>query len=75
MPDDPTGTLRRLAASPRPKVVLVSHGWGGGVRRHVDELAAALAGRAEVLRLGPAGRDVVHLSFFQAEDGIRDKAT
>ena len=69
MPDDPTGTLRRLAASPRPKVVLVSHGWGGGVRRHVDELAAALAGRAEVLRLGPAGRDVVHLSA--AHDGAR----
>ena len=61
MSDDPQGTLERLAASPRPKVVLVSHGWGGGVRRHVDELAAALADRADVLKLGPAGRDVVHL--------------
>ena len=61
MSDDPSGTLSRIAGSPRPKVVLVSHGWGGGVRRHVDELAAALADRADVLRLEPAGRDVVHL--------------
>ena len=49
MSDDASGTLSRLAGSQRPKVVLVSHGWGGGVRRHVDELATALADRADVL--------------------------
>ncbi len=69
MSDEPSVTLTRLAGSPRPKVVLVSHGWGGGVRRHVGELANALADRADVLLLEPAGRDVVHL--WSSHDGDR----
>ena len=40
---------------------MVTHGWGGGVRRHVDELARLLADRCEVLRLVPAGAGHVAL--------------
>ncbi len=41
---------------------MVDHGWGGGVRRHVDDLAALLADRCEVLHLRPAGGGHVELS-------------
>jgi len=61
MTDELHSRLARIARDGRPRVLLVSHGWGGGVRRHVDELAAALAPRADVLRLTPAAADVVRL--------------
>ncbi|HVE51148.1 MAG TPA: glycosyltransferase [Casimicrobiaceae bacterium] len=50
-----------IAASPSPALVFVVHGWGGGIRRHVDDLAAIVASHANVLLLEPAGGDVVRL--------------
>jgi glycosyltransferase involved in cell wall biosynthesis/GT2 family glycosyltransferase len=55
--------LARLAASPRPAIVFVSHAWGGGVRRHMDELAALVGQRADVLYLEPANADTVKLHW------------
>jgi GT2 family glycosyltransferase len=52
---------RALAAAGRPALVFVVHGWGGGVRRHVDDLAALIAARASVLFLEPAAGDTVCL--------------
>ncbi|MFO1283017.1 MAG: glycosyltransferase [Burkholderiales bacterium] len=63
MAPDPAAALTAIAASPRPRVALVSHGWGGGVRRHVDELALALADRAEVLRVEPAASGGVRVRW------------
>ena len=62
--------LARLAASPHPVLVFVSHGWGGGVRRHMHDLAALVAGRAEVLHLEPAGADHVRLSWLRAGESF-----
>jgi len=53
--------LLRLALSPRNVVVFVSHRWGGGIRRYMNDLAALLADRAEVLYLEPAVDDTVKL--------------
>ena len=53
--------LARLAASPRPAIVFVSHAWGGGVRRHMNDLAALVQERADVLYLEPASGDTVKL--------------
>lgn len=39
-----------------PVVLMLSHELGGGARRHVDELVARLAGRANVLMLQPSTR-------------------
>jgi glycosyltransferase involved in cell wall biosynthesis len=47
--------LARLVAEARPAILMVTHGWGGGVRRHVDELARLVGGRFLVLHLAPAG--------------------
>jgi glycosyltransferase involved in cell wall biosynthesis len=46
--------FERIRASTRPRLLMVTHPHGGGVTRHVAELAFALAGRAEVLVLQPA---------------------
>jgi len=50
--------LARLAASSRPAIVFVSHAWGGGVRRHMNDLAALVRDRADVLYLEPANGTV-----------------
>lgn len=47
--------LERLRLSPKPRILFVSHAFGGGVRRHLEELAAAIAPHAEVLLLTPSG--------------------
>ncbi len=75
-------TLDRLAQSPRRRVLVVSHGWAGGVRRHVGELVAALADRAEVLGLGPGRRGEVRLAWSRDDHAVdlafelpKDRAT
>jgi GT2 family glycosyltransferase len=52
---------REIAETGRPALVFVAHGWGGGVRRHVDELTALVAERANVLFLEPAANTTVCL--------------
>ena len=55
--------LARLANSPRPRVLFVTHAWGGGVARHVDDLAHLLADDCEVLVLRPADENTVELRW------------
>jgi hypothetical protein len=52
---------RALAATGCPALVFVVHGWGGGVRRHVDDLATLVAAQANVLFLEPAAGETVCL--------------
>jgi len=67
MTDDAFTTF---AASGRPGIVFVVHGWGGGIRRHVDDLAALAAPRANVVLLEPAAGDTVRLRAHGAEGGL-----
>ncbi len=62
--------LRRLAASPRPAIVFVSHAWGGGIRRYMNDLAALVRERADVLYLEPAGGDGVKLHWPREGEGF-----
>jgi len=50
-----------LASTGRLALVFIVHGWGGGVRRHVDDLAALVASRTNVLFLEPAAGETVRL--------------
>ena len=50
-----------LADSGRPSIVFIVHGWGGGIRRHVDELAALVAADVNVLFLEPSSGDTIRL--------------
>ena len=49
-------TARLFAASPLPTILMISHGFGGGVGHHINALAARLAGRANVLLLSATVR-------------------
>jgi O-antigen biosynthesis protein len=56
--------FRTLADSGRPAIVFIVHGWGGGIRRHVEELAALIGDDVNVLFIEPAIGDTVRLRAY-----------
>src|SRR5579859_7910977 len=56
--------LARLRASPRPRVLMGTHNWGGGVERHVSDLARIMQD-CEVLRLRPAGSGAIEIEWLR----------
>ncbi len=60
--------LERLRRSPRPRLLFVSHPFAGGVQRHIEELAAALAGECEVLLLRPHLKSYAALTWIGREE-------
>jgi len=62
--------LLRLAASPRHLLLFIAHAWGGGIRRHITELAAMVGERCNVLLLEPALGDTVKLSWAKDGEGF-----
>ena len=57
--------LARLRASPHPRVLMVTHNWGGGVDRHVRDLARLMADECEVLRLRPDGPSTIEIEWLR----------
>ncbi len=57
--------LARLRASPRARLLLVTHRWGGGIERHVRDLVRLLADDCEVLVLRPEGEGGVTLKWLR----------
>ena len=55
--------LLRLAELGKRILVFVSHPWGGGIRRYMNDLVALTDARCEVLFLEPAVGDTVKLSW------------
>jgi len=53
--------LLRVAGDLRPRVLFVAHGWGGGIRRHMHDVAALCAAALDVLYLEPASDGSVKL--------------
>ena len=62
--------LLRLAEAPERPLLFISHPWGGGIRRHMNDLAALVSGRCEVLYLEPATGDTVKLYWPRAGEGF-----
>jgi len=62
--------MLRLAESPRQLLLFVAHAWGGGIRRHMDELSAMASERCNVLLLEPAAVDIVKLSWHKPGEGF-----
>lgn len=60
--------LRRLRDSPKPRALFVSHGFGGGVRRHIEELARAIDSGADVVLLTPRAADRLELRRLDAAE-------
>lgn len=63
--------LERLRASPRPRVLFVSHHWGGGVQKHVDSLARLVEADREVLLLQPTGGGNLRLRWLRESEEFR----
>ena len=57
--------FERLRNSTKPRILFVSHAYGGGVRRHIEELATAVAADAEVLLLTPRASSFLDLCWLQ----------
>jgi GT2 family glycosyltransferase/glycosyltransferase involved in cell wall biosynthesis len=62
--------LLRLAESPRQLLLFVAHAWGGGIRRHMHDLATLAGVRCEVLFLEPAAGDTVKLTWSKPGEGL-----
>ncbi|MEO8566668.1 MAG: glycosyltransferase [Betaproteobacteria bacterium] len=62
--------LERLAASDRQLLLFVAHAWGGGIRQHMNELAALVGAQCDVLLLEPAGADTVKLSWLKPGEDL-----
>ena len=62
--------LLRLAESPRQLLLFVAHAWGGGVRHHMNGLAALISERCDVLLLEPAVDDTVKLSWMRSGEAF-----
>ncbi len=62
--------LGRLRASARPRVLFVSHAFGGGVGRHIDELARALEADAEIIRVRPFLRSFAELRWMRGGESL-----
>lgn len=69
-----TALLRRWQQRQVPLLLFVSHAHGGGIRRHIDELAAAIGERAIVLLLQP-GEDGRHVLHAPGSEGAAIHAT
>jgi GT2 family glycosyltransferase len=57
--------IERIRSDPRPHVLFIAHGWGGGLDKHVQDLASALAADVQVLALRPAGDNLARLSWLR----------
>ena len=63
--------IARLANSPLPTVLAVTHNRGGGTLRHVQELAKTLQQQANFLTLTPIPGDKVALERLGRHEGLR----
>jgi glycosyltransferase involved in cell wall biosynthesis len=62
--------LDRLRRSSRPRILFVSHAYGGGVRRHIEELAAAIEGNTEVLLLTPRAASSLEVRWLRSGESL-----
>ncbi len=62
--------LLRLAESPRQLLLFIAHAWGGGIARHMNDLAAMVAESCDVLLLQPEAGGTVKLSWPKDGEGF-----
>src|SRR5437660_5590 len=62
--------LRGPGVSPRPGVLFASHAAGGGVSRHLEDLAHAIRDDAEVLWLRPSYGGHLTLTWLRAGETL-----
>ncbi len=69
---DPARPLRcavdiaRLKSSVRPRILMVTHDWGGGTERHVRDLAKLVEAESDVILLRPERGNNLSLTWLRA---------
>jgi O-antigen biosynthesis protein len=69
---DPARPLRcavdiaRLKSSARPRILMVTHGWGGGTERHVRDLAQLVENESDFIMLRPERGNMLSLTWLRA---------
>ena len=75
--EDPPATIRNavlvnlITQKHKPIILFVSHGMGGGVKQHVQELASLISEKAHAILLSAFDRKNIHL-FLDASGKIND---
>jgi O-antigen biosynthesis protein len=59
---------RSVSSAPRPRILMLSHAWGGGVERHVQDLIALVTPHADVLVLRGFLNAGVDLTWYGATE-------
>jgi len=62
--------LARLRASPKPRVLYVTHHWGGGVEAHVNDLARLLADDCEIVAMRPGVSGTTHVRWLREGESM-----
>ncbi len=65
-----TVDLARLGQSPKPRVLFISHGWGGGVQQHLDVLVRLFGNALEPLLLQPLGDRIHRLHWAHPDEAF-----
>lgn len=55
--------LNALANNARPKLLFISHNWGGGTQRHINDLIDLIGDDADVLLLAPHDAQTLKLAW------------
>jgi O-antigen biosynthesis protein len=63
---DPRAVFCSLTPTGKPRLLFISHAWGGGIDRHIRDLIALVGGAADILLLRGLGRGGLELQWYLA---------
>lgn len=63
--------IARLATSPKPHLLFVTHRLGGGTEKHIQDLSRILEDRVQILILRPAGPFRLSIEWARAEEDFK----
>jgi O-antigen biosynthesis protein len=63
--------ISRLKSSALPRILMVTHGWGGGTERHVRDLAKLVEHDCEVILLRPERGNMLSLTWLRAGEAFQ----
>ncbi len=63
--------IARLKSSGRPRILMVTHAWGGGTARHVRELATLIEDDCEVIQMRPERGDKLSLTWLRTGEAFQ----
>ncbi len=63
--------IARLKSSGRPRILMVTHAWGGGTARHVRDLATLIENDCEVIQMRPERGDMLSLTWLRTGEAFQ----